>query len=107
MAVDMRSAIDDLIAEWDPLTAKLGFGIGVTYGYATIGLIGHEERLEYSANGRYVNLAARLCEQAKKGQILVTKRVAIGIRDSHSTEFVAEMQIKGFTSPVSVFNVIG
>jgi histidine kinase len=106
MAVEMRSAIDALLAEWDPLTATLGFGIGVTYGYATIGLIGHEARLEYSANGRYANLASRLCDQAKKGQILVTKRVVVGIKHSRTTEFVGEMQIKGFTSPVSVFDVI-
>jgi class 3 adenylate cyclase len=106
MAVEMRSAIDALIAEWDPLSAGLGFGIGVTYGYATIGLIGHDERVDYSANGRYVNLASRLCDQAKSGQILITKRVVKAVAESRNTEFINEMQIKGFISPISVFNVI-
>ncbi len=106
MAVEMRRAVQALIARWDALAPNLGFGIGVSYGYATIGLIGGEERTVYSATGRYVNLASRLCSEAKSGQILVTQEIASEIGVSHTLEFVDDIQFKGFRTPISVFNVV-
>lgn len=106
MAVEMRTAVGSLIAEWETVSPDLGFGIGLTYGYATIGLIGDDERMEYSATGRHVNLASRLCDEARKGQILVTKRIVAALGNTRSSEFVNTIQLKGFKSPVAVYNVI-
>ena len=106
MAVEMRSAIKTFIAQVDVMSAELGFGIGVSYGYATIGLVGDDERTEYSATGRHVNLASRLCDEAKNGQILTTRRVVKHLAGSRSVEYVDEIRFKGFASPIPVFNII-
>ena len=49
----------------------LGIGIGIATGTVTVGVIGPNSRLEYTAVGSPVNLACRLCEQAQNGEILV------------------------------------
>ena len=106
MAVEMRTAIQALVAEWEPLGPELGFGIGATYGYATIGLVGDDQRMEYSATGRYVNLASRLCDEATASQILVTKRIANALDGRRRTAYVNQIQFKGFNTPIEVYNVI-
>ncbi len=107
MAVEMRGAIERFIARFDGMGTELGFGIGVSYGYATIGLIGDDERTEYAATGRHVNLASRLCDQATNGQILTTQRVVNQLAGRRSVEYVDEIRFKGFAAPIPVFNVIG
>ena len=76
MAVAMRAAVGELMSGWRRRGFDLGFGIGVAQGYATLGRIGFEERVDYTAIGTVTNLAARLCGEARAGQILLSKRVA-------------------------------
>ena len=89
MAVEMRTQIKELTAKWRKQGHELGFGMGISYGYATLGRIGFEGRFDYSAVGTVVNLAARLCEEASDGQILIDGKVLSAI------EAVAETQPAG------------
>ncbi len=75
MAVEMRDTIGVLTQKWRNRGHSLGFGVGVALGYATLGQIGYEQRLEYAAIGSVTNLASRLCDEAKAGQIVVSQRV--------------------------------
>jgi hypothetical protein len=76
MAAEMRAAVAELTAKWRNYGFELGFGIGIAHGYATLGRIGFEDRHEYAAIGVAPNLAARLCGEAKDGQILIDNRCA-------------------------------
>ncbi len=67
----MRAQMAGLCADWRWLGHRLGFGIGISLGYATVGMVGSEGRYEYTASGTAVNLAARLCEEAGDGEILL------------------------------------
>jgi class 3 adenylate cyclase len=75
MALDMRTAIGGLIEKWRELGHDLGFGIGIAHGFATLGTIGFEGRRDYAAIGTVSNVASRLCDEAKPGQILISPRV--------------------------------
>ena len=75
MAVEMRVRVMVLATKWKKLGHDLGFGMGIAHGFATLGRISSEGRFDYTAIGRVVNLAARLCGEAKSGQILVDGKV--------------------------------
>jgi adenylate cyclase len=107
MALEMRERVGELLAKWRKLGYELGFGVGIAHGYATLGRIGFEGRFDYGAVGTVVNLAARLCADAKDGQILVESKVAAAIEESIATETAGELQLKGFQRAVRVFNVTG
>ena len=76
MAIDMQDAIQRLIAEWRLRGHAIGFGIGLAMGWATVGRIGYEARVDYTAIGNVVNLASRLCSSADDQQILIDHSVA-------------------------------
>src|SRR4051812_33839315 len=79
MAVEMQTAAQALIVGWRARGHALGFGVGLAMGPATVGRIGSESRLDYTAIGNVVNLAARLCSSAKDGQILVDPVAAAAV----------------------------
>jgi len=106
MASEMRSSLADLITKWRQHGHDLGFGVGVAHGYATLGRIGFEGRFDYSAVGTVVNLAARLCAEAKSGQILIDNKVQIAIDGVADVEDAGELTLKGFHRPVRAFNVV-
>ena len=80
----------------------LAMGIGIAQGYATIGAIGFEGRRDYGAIGTVCNLAARLCAEARGGQILISQRVRASLADIPATP-VAELSLKGFHGPVAAY----
>jgi adenylate cyclase len=106
MAVEMRDAVANLAVKWRKLGHELGFGMGIAHGYATLGRIGFEGRYDYSAIGTVVNLAARLCAEARGGQILVDAKVHMAVERLSDTEPVGELVLKGMQRPVSAFNVL-
>ncbi len=106
MAVEMRARIAELSAKWRKRGHELGFGVGIAQGYATLGRIGFEERFEYAAIGTVVNLAARLCGEARSGQILVDGKVHTAIESLGGTEPVGELVLKGIHRAVPTFNVV-
>jgi adenylate cyclase len=105
MALAMREAAGTLIADWRERGRDLGFGAGIAQGYATLGQIGFSERSGYTAIGTVCNVAARLCAEAKDGQILLTQRVNVALKGSVATEQVGALSLKGLTQPVVAYNV--
>ena len=91
--------------KWSRSGHDVGFGIGIAHGYATLGTIGYEGRLQYSVTGKVANLAARLCNEAKDGQILVDISVRSAAETHADIEFTEELTLKGFSRPVKAFNV--
>jgi class 3 adenylate cyclase/CheY-like chemotaxis protein len=106
MAVAMRERVDDLRARWQKQGWELTLGIGVAQGYATIGAIGFEGRWDYAAIGTVTNLASRLCDEARGGQILVSPRVAAAIEDVAEMEDVGPLTLRGLLRPVPVRSVV-
>jgi len=107
MAVEMCEQVAKLAAGWRSQGHELGFGIGIAHGYATLGCVGFEGRFQYSATGTVPNLASRLCDQARNGQILVDAKVHAQVKGLAEMESVGELSLKGFHRPVKVFNVRG
>jgi class 3 adenylate cyclase len=106
LALDVANALDALVHQWDVKGYELNYGIGITYGHATLGVIGYEERSEYTALGSVVNLAARLSDQAAGGEILLDGRAASRIGDSPKVLPAGERVLKGMSHPVAVFEAI-
>ena len=107
MAVAMREAVGEMMSGWRRRGFDLGFGIGVAQGYATLGRIGFEERVDYTAIGTVTNLAARLCGEARDGQILLSKRVATAVEGGVRLEEIGNLALKGLSQAVAVYNVAG
>ena len=105
MALEMRAAAATLAEKWRLQGHELGFGIGIAHGFATMGCIGFEGRFQYSATGTVANLASRLCDEARNGQILVDAKVHAAIETQVEMEPVPDMQLKGIRRPVKAFNV--
>jgi class 3 adenylate cyclase len=105
MAVEMRDRVMVLASKWKKLGHDLGFGMGIAHGYATLGRISSEGRFDYTAVGRVVNLAARLCGEAKSGQILVDGKVHTAVEALTDFDPVGELELKGFHRPVAAFDI--
>ena len=106
MALDMRTAIGAMIEKWRLLGHDLGFGIGIAHGFATLGTIGFEGRYDYAAIGTVSNVASRLCDEAKPGQILISPRVMLAVDKTVTVEPVGEFELKGIRRPMAAYNVV-
>jgi len=106
MALDMRMAIGGLIEKWRDLGHDLGFGIGIAHGFATLGTIGFEGRRDYAAIGTVSNVASRLCDEAKPGQILISPRVRQAVEKAVMVEPIGEFALKGIRRPMAAYNVL-
>ncbi|MGI9520531.1 MAG: adenylate/guanylate cyclase domain-containing protein [Hyphomicrobiaceae bacterium] len=107
MALAMRSRMAELCLDWKRIGLQLGFGIGVSLGYATVGMVGSEGRYEYTANGTTVNLAARLCDEAADGEILLSPRAYAAVENDFSAVSRGELTLKGIKAPLEVFSITG
>jgi adenylate cyclase len=105
MAMAMREEAGKLIATWRRRGRELGFGAGIAQGYATLGQIGFAERSGYTAIGTVCNVAARLCAEAKDGQILLGQRVAVAVEGTTTIEEIGALTLKGLMQPVVAYNV--
>jgi class 3 adenylate cyclase len=107
MAIEMRSGVSALVVKWQTQGYNLGFGVGISQGYATLGLIGFENRSQYTALGTVTNLASRLCGEAADGQILIDGKVKSVLDAFIDTSDVGDLTLKGLRRPIRVFNVLG
>jgi class 3 adenylate cyclase/putative methionine-R-sulfoxide reductase with GAF domain len=107
MALEMRAALGALIEKWRRLGHELGFGIGIAHGYATLGTIGFEGRFDYAAIGTVSNVASRLCDEARPGQILISPRVLMAVEDAISVEPIGDFALKGISRALTAYNVVG
>ena len=106
MAAEMQERVVNLTVKWRRLGYDLGLGIGIAKGFATIGGIGFEGRLDYGAIGTVTNLAARLCGEAKSGEILVSTRLVAELEDLAEIEELAPLTLKGFARPVPAARLV-
>jgi adenylate cyclase len=106
MALEMRNVIGALTEKWRRLGHEIGFGIGIAHGFATLGTIGFEGRFDYAAIGTVANVASRLCDEAKPGQILISARVFMAVEDAVKVEPVGEFELKGIRRPIAAYNVL-
>jgi adenylate cyclase len=106
LAVAMRQHVAELIESWRQRGHALGFGVGIAMGFATLGKIGFEGRFDYAAIGSVCNLAARLCAEARDGQILVSQPVVVAVEDVVEVEELPALALKGFARPVPAYNVL-
>jgi len=107
LAVAMREAALELSARWKKRGVDLGLGIGIAQGFATVGAIGFEGRIDYGAIGTVTNLAARLCQQAKAGEIILSQRVYAEVGDMIDVEDLGELQLHGFARPARAYRWLG
>jgi class 3 adenylate cyclase len=105
MVLEMQAAVQDLIVHWRARGYAIGFGVGLAKGTATVGRIGYEGRLDYTAIGTVVNLAARLCAAAEDGQILIDPAAAAELGDSLPLVAVGTRTLRGFAEAIPVFTV--
>jgi class 3 adenylate cyclase len=106
MAIEMRGAIGALVEKWRKLGHDIGFGIGIAHGFATLGTIGFEGRFDYAAIGTVSNVASRLCDEAKPGQILISPRVLMAVENDVAVEPVGDFALKGIRRPLAAYNVL-
>jgi class 3 adenylate cyclase len=106
MALEVREAIGALTETWSRLGHEIGFGIGIAHGFATLGTIGFEGRFDYAAIGTVSNVASRLCDEAKSGQILISPRVLMKVENAVTVEPVGEFELKGIRRPLAAYNVL-
>ncbi|NVN88320.1 MAG: HAMP domain-containing protein [Rhodopseudomonas sp.] len=106
MAVEMRDAIGELTEKWRHRGHSLGFGMGIALGYATLGQIGFERRLEYAAIGSVTNLASRLCDEAEAGQIVVSQRAFGMVEQWAEARPIEPLTLKGFSRPIPAVEIL-
>jgi len=106
LAVAMRRKMEELSRVWKRMGYKLGFGVGVSLGYATVGMVGYEHRSDYTASGSSINLASRLCDEARSGEILLSARASAAVEADFAVESVGEVSLKGMREPQEVFRLV-
>jgi adenylate cyclase len=107
MALRMQAEVGQLAQGWQRRGYALSMGVGIAMGFATIGAIGFEGRIDYGAIGTVTNLAARLCAEAGGGEVLVSQRVVAALGPGFQTEARGDIQLKGFQRPVPTLRVYG
>lgn len=107
LSIDMRARMEVLSKKWRGRGHDLGFGVGIASGFATIGQVGFDKRREYSAIGRVTNLAARLCSEARPGQIVIAQRVFDRVEPYVEAAPLRELSLKGFNRPMPAYEVLG
>ena len=106
MAIARRDAVGELSARWQREGHSLGFGIGIARGHATIGKIGFDRRSDYAVIGSVPNLAARLCDEAKRGQILASQRAFLAVEPLVEARPLGDLPLKGFHRPMEAFEIV-
>ena len=106
MGVAMRNDVADLVKGWRRSGHDLGFAVGIAQGYATLGRVGFEGRFDYAAIGTVTNLAARLCDVAEAGKMLVSQRVHAGIEDLVLSTELSDLHLKGFSRPITAYEIV-
>jgi class 3 adenylate cyclase len=106
MALGMQEQFNPLRAGWSKLGYELDLGIGIAKGFATLGAFGFEGRVDYTAIGGVVNLAARLTDEAGPGEVLIDRRMRAALDDKASADSLGPRALKGFTQPQPVFRLL-
>ena len=103
---DLDRPAQTLSESTSSLKSLMGLGLGIAHGFATLGTIGFEGRFDYAAIGTVSNVASRLCDEAKPGQILISPRVLMKVENAVKVEPVGEFELKGIRRPLAAYNVV-
>jgi class 3 adenylate cyclase len=106
LATDIRNSFAEIRQGWQKLGYDLDIGIAIAAGYATLGLIGTEGRVDYTAIGPVVNVAARLCDLSDQGRILLNQRAYLDVEDSVRTETLGPLELKGVERQTEVHRLV-
>jgi class 3 adenylate cyclase len=106
LALSMHDAVAGLAAGWRRRGWQIGFGVGIAQGFATLGEVGFESCVVYTAIGTAANIAARLSAEAKSGQTLVTARVFAAVENMVEAESLGSLMLKGLSRPTDVWNIV-
>ncbi|MEW6185799.1 MAG: adenylate/guanylate cyclase domain-containing protein [Thermodesulfobacteriota bacterium] len=106
MAVTARERLEGLRTKWKKLGYNLDVSFGIATGFVYVGNIGFEGRMDYAAIGKTTNLAARLCAAAKGGEILINRKTLFRVEDLVEVEEIGALEVKGFSEPVTAYNVL-
>ena len=106
MCLRMIEEFKPLMQKWRKQGFDLDLGIGFANGYATLGTIGFDGRRDYACIGSVCNLAARLCSEAKGGQILTNLKTYLQIDEIVIGHEVEDLNLKGFSKPVQTMELI-
>jgi DNA-binding SARP family transcriptional activator len=109
-AVDLREGVIGLVEEMvEP--RDLALTCGLSFGYATLGVIGYEGRLDYSAIGPVVDLAGMICDASAPGEIrcgpniaTMTKEYAV-VEDRGNVDLAAHLPATGTWSILGLRDV--
>ena len=82
-----------------------GIGIGINYGKMVLGNMGANQRMDYTVIGPEVNLCARLCSEAKSGQILLPAKITQKLEDFTLAD-IGELTLKGFSNQIKVMEIV-
>jgi len=104
-ASEMRRMFAELRAKESNVMQHLGLGIGLNSGDATVGNIGSEKVMDYTAVGDAVNIAKRLQEIAHAGEILISEVTYHLVRSQVKAEKLEEHVLHGRRDPVVVYAV--
>jgi class 3 adenylate cyclase len=107
LALEIRAAFNRIREPWRKLGHPIGLGLGIASGYATLGLVGFQGRTDYTAIGGAVNLAARLCDKAVDGQILLSQRAYVDVESLVDAELLGTFELKGVRNQVETYSVLG
>ncbi|MFN2556745.1 MAG: adenylate/guanylate cyclase domain-containing protein [Nitriliruptorales bacterium] len=103
-ALAMHIAQNDVNARWEAEgLAPFGLGIGLSTGVVTAGILGSEERAEYSVVGDTVNLTQRIQEWAGAGETVLTEATYAALHDRVDAEALEPAQVKGRQAPVAAY----
>jgi adenylate cyclase len=110
-ALEMREALNRLNQKWQAegtYTDTFEMGIGINTGEVFVGLLGSEERVNYTIIGDAANLAARLQDQTKEFgfPILISGETYERIKNQFYSEFVAKRVLKGKSEAVEIFRLM-
>lgn len=106
LSIAMQDRMSDLCKVWKRMGYRLGFGVGISLGYATVGMVGFEGRFDYTASGTAINIASRLCDEAEDGEILLSPKAAIAVEDVFRVKTRGEVSLKGLREPLEVFRLV-
>ncbi len=103
-AVEMHKAVRQAPLA-DATLPPLALGIGIVTGEVIVGSVGGADRLDYTAVGAPVNLAARLCAAAEPNETLLNDTTFEAVRGLVAAEAAPPIAVKGFTDPVAPYRM--
>ena len=105
LAFSAHAALRQPLNKWAQYGHHLGLGIGISAGYATLGIVGDDRQRDYTAIGNVINLTSRLCENAQESQTLISKKAYLDIAEYVVGEEISGLELKGIIRAQAVYNI--